>query len=52
MPNISDHPDDFDTASGSTAGATRMAPKRRWRCFGLICPKQSGAKPKFGLHVS
>ena len=38
-------------ASGPTAGATRMAPKRLWRRFGLICPKQSDAKRKCGLPV-
>jgi hypothetical protein len=36
-------------ASGPTAGATRMAPRRWWQRFGLICPKQSGAKRKCGL---
>ena len=38
--------------NGPTAGATRMALRRSWQRFGLICPKQSGAKRKCGLPVN
>jgi hypothetical protein len=51
MRSISDHPDDFDP-NGLTAEAMRMDPKRSWRRFGRICPKQSGAKRTCGLPVN
>ena len=51
MRGITDHPDDFDR-EWAFAGAMRMAPKRSWQRFGLICPKQLGAKRKCGLAVN
>jgi hypothetical protein len=51
MSGITDHPDDFDR-EWAYVGATRMARRRSWQRFGLICPKQSGAKRKCGLPVN
>jgi hypothetical protein len=51
MRGNTDHPDDFDR-EWAYRGAMRMAQKRSWRRFGLICPSQSGAKRKCGLLVS
>ena len=49
MRGTTDHPDDFDREWAYRTQGLRAW--RRWRRFGLICPKQSGAKRKCGLPV-
>jgi hypothetical protein len=51
MRGITDHPDDFDR-EWAYRRVTRMALKRLSQRFGLICPKQSGVRRKFGSPVS
>ena len=52
MRGITDHPDEFDREWAYRRGYAHMATKRSWRRFGLICPKQSGAKRTCGLPVN
>ena len=51
MPGITDHPDDFDREWAYRRGYAHGAEAVVQR-FGLICPKQSGAKRKCGLPVN